>query len=591
MNKNIKNLLFLFNFFTKKILDIWKKLSKIETIIIILVLMWLYYIKNNLLTIDYYNQLCTIKETSLICNIELNLYLLIPEILLLIPLSVFLYKRNLIKTSEGENIFTNFSYLVNIFVFLRFLMYIFRDFNEWYFFNNFYIIGNNMFLFLLIVFFINLFINKNDVKIEEIKKVITQNKENKEVVENEIIQKNNLSNKDWFDSIKKHFPSIFDSIINWKFEKNLILENWIKIKWYKSLEVINVNETLIKVIIDLDDELKKNSSALSTLDWTLFVNTYSEKWKHIIDFRKAEWFSENWETWILIHLNEKTIDMTEKYPYPYLFETNPLIKHPLDVMIWKTRLGEDKVINLWKMPHLMIAWSTWMWKSVEITDIITSLQKNILHFGNDVLHINIVDPKVVDFDIYKWLSWIRVVNEPSKALNMLKFYVAEMERRYSLIAWKGTGDKNIDEYNSNSKDKLSYEVIIMDEIADLMMGTRDLKKEFEHYIARLWQKARAAWIHLVLWTQRPDADIITWIIKANIPSVIWFWVTNSINSRIIMDDNSLVWIKNQWECILKALGDSVKIKSYFMKKEDVVDFIEYYKKKLVHRWTKMIQFY
>lgn len=581
-----KTIIFLY----KKIISFIEGLVDQSSVFYLILLIGLYTIQIYYFNIWYYNNSCSplLSNQSGFCSyLSVNVYLFIPELLFL----WFLF-FSIISVSSAKKInwkefnLMPLAHIIILYLILRFITVQNIDFPilTWLY-RNYYLVWEYFIIVVFVLFFwltayrkwdievIKIIFNSWEAESEKVKEIVI-NKEEKEDDFNEKITK----------SIKTALPWILNRILSWtNFRKISFDQEWnLKSNLLTIKSVTFEDETHVFVELNVHIDLIDAIVDLNKYDWTLWIHSNSTNW-NIKNFEWAKWRSKDWRNGLLLKIKEKTIDMTETYPYPFLFETNPLIKHPLDVMIWKTRLGEDKVINLWKMPHLMVAWSTWMWKSVEISDIITSLQKNILHFWNDTLHINIVDPKVVDFDIYKELTWIRVVNDPNKALNMLKFYVAEMERRYNLIAWRRTWDKNIDEYNSTSKNKLSYEVIVMDEIADLMMGAKDLKKEFEYCIARLWQKARAAWIHLVLWTQRPDADIITWIIKANIPSVIWFWVTNSINSRIIMDDNSLVWIKNQGECILKTLWELTKIKSYFISKAELTKFIDYYKAEILKK--------
>lgn len=188
--------------------------------------------------------------------------------------------------------------------------------------------------------------------------------------------------------------------------------------------------------------------------------------------------------------------------------------------------------DLTKMPHLLIAGQTGSGKSVGMNGFILSLlYKNT---PSD-LRMIMVDPKQVELGIYDGIPHLLtpVINSPDKALNALKWAVAEMERRYSTL--KPTHARNLEEYNAkvSEKDKMPVIVIIIDELADLMMSGN--KKEVEISITRIAQKARAVGIHMILATQRPSVDVITGLIKANIPSRVAFTVASGVDSKTILD--------------------------------------------------------
>lgn len=212
------------------------------------------------------------------------------------------------------------------------------------------------------------------------------------------------------------------------------------------------------------------------------------------------------------------------------------------------RIDWDTIIkSLEKMPHLLVAWATGAWKSVWINDFIISL---IYQNSPSELKFIMVDPKQVELWIYEWIPYLLspIITEPEKALKVLKWATIEMDSRYSLL--KNKKVRNIDEYNEKMEkndDKMYKIVIIIDELADLMMSWN--KKDTENAIARIAQKARAVWIHLIVATQRPSVNVITWLIKANIPTRIAFWVVSQIDSRTILDvkwAEDLVW---KWDLL------------------------------------------
>lgn len=207
-------------------------------------------------------------------------------------------------------------------------------------------------------------------------------------------------------------------------------------------------------------------------------------------------------------------------------------KSKLAVALGKDINGEYIVADLAKMPHLLIAGQTGSGKSVGMNGLILSL----LYKNTPAeLQMIMVDPKQVELGMYDGIPHLLtpVITSPEKALNALKWAVAEMERRYGIL--KEKRKKFLDEYNDSVSvaERMPSIIFIIDELADLMMSGN--KKEVEYNIARIAQKARAVGIHLILATQRPSVNVITGLIKANVPSRIAFTVTSQVDSRTILD--------------------------------------------------------
>jgi S-DNA-T family DNA segregation ATPase FtsK/SpoIIIE len=206
------------------------------------------------------------------------------------------------------------------------------------------------------------------------------------------------------------------------------------------------------------------------------------------------------------------------------------VESPLGFVIGKDIGGKPIVADLARMPHLLVAGQTGSGKSVMINTLLTSL---LYRNSPSDLKLILVDPKQVEMAPYNDLPHLLtpVINEPEKCISALKWAVAEMERR--LRTMSEVGKRNIVEYNNLKKEEgMPYIVIVIDELADLMMmAARDV----EALIVRLAQKARAAGIHLVLATQRPSVDVITGLIKANVPARIAFTVASQVDSRTIID--------------------------------------------------------
>ena len=203
---------------------------------------------------------------------------------------------------------------------------------------------------------------------------------------------------------------------------------------------------------------------------------------------------------------------------------------PLGFAIGKDISGKPTVADLAKMPHLLVAGQTGSGKSVMINDILTSL---LYRNSPSDLKLILVDPKQVELKLYDGIPHLLtpVITEPEKCISALKWAVAEMERRYTALA--DAKKRNIAEYNAVKKEEgMPYIVIVIDELADLMMmAARDV----EALIVRIAQKARAVGIHLVLATQRPSVDVITGLIKANVPARIAFTTASQVDSRTIID--------------------------------------------------------
>ena len=206
-------------------------------------------------------------------------------------------------------------------------------------------------------------------------------------------------------------------------------------------------------------------------------------------------------------------------------------KCEIPIALWKDVSWNIVVWDLAKMPHLLVAWQTWAWKSVWMNWFLVSM---LYKFSPSELKMIMVDPKRVELSVYNGIPHLLtpVITNPDKALNALKWCVAEMLRRYDLATKEKA--RNLQEYNSKvSKDKkLPYIVMVVDELADLMMSWN--KKEVEQSISRVAQMARAVWMHLIIATQRPSVDVITWLIKANIPSRIAFTVASQIDSWTVL---------------------------------------------------------
>ena len=254
-------------------------------------------------------------------------------------------------------------------------------------------------------------------------------------------------------------------------------------------------------------------------------------------------------------------------------------KAPLTFALGKDIAGKCQVGNLAKMPHLLIAGTTGSGKSVCTNSIIMSF---LYRCSPEKLRLILIDPKMVEFAQYNGIPHLLmpVVTEPRKAAGALGSAVAEMERRYKLLAENGV--PNIEEYNAlaemdESIEKMPYIVIVIDELADLMMVAG---KEVEDYICRIAQKARAAGMHLIVATQRPSVDVITGLIKANIPSRIGLSVMSQIDSRTILDTGGAEKLLGNGDMLYMPVGVNkpVRVQGTFVRSAEIRAVIDFIKK-------------
>lgn len=256
-------------------------------------------------------------------------------------------------------------------------------------------------------------------------------------------------------------------------------------------------------------------------------------------------------------------------------------KNKLEVGLGRDISGEPITVELNKMPHMLVAGSTGSGKSVCINGIITSI---LLNAKPHEVKLMLIDPKMVELNIYNGIPHllIPVVTNPHKASQALEKVVAEMERRYDLFQHSST--RNIEGYNEairrqnaeleEKQSELPYIVVIVDELADLMMVAG---KEVENAIQRITQMARAAGIHLIIATQRPSVDVITGLIKNNIPSRIAFAVSSQIDSRTIIDSAGADKLLGKGDMLYVANGGSTRtrVQGAFLSDQEVQDVVNY----------------
>ncbi|RNB76280.1 DNA translocase FtsK [Brevibacillus invocatus] len=255
----------------------------------------------------------------------------------------------------------------------------------------------------------------------------------------------------------------------------------------------------------------------------------------------------------------------------------------LTVALGRDISGEPIVADLTKMPHLLVAGATGSGKSVCINGLIMSI---LFKAKPDEVKLMMVDPKMVELNVYNGIPHLLapVVTDPKRASVALKKVVAEMERRYNLFA--KTGSRNIEMYNANVEGApLPYIVVIVDELADLMMVAPG---EVEDAICRLAQMARASGIHLIIATQRPSVDVITGVIKANIPSRIAFGVSSMADSRTILDMGGAEKLLGRGDMLSLPMGASkpIRVQGAFVSDKEVEEVVQFVKQQQEARYNE-----
>ena len=267
-----------------------------------------------------------------------------------------------------------------------------------------------------------------------------------------------------------------------------------------------------------------------------------------------------------------------------MFEAAPADDHPLNVPLGRTVTGDVEMADLTKMPHLLIAGATGSGKSVAINVILTSI---LLKAKPHQVKLLLIDPKKVELSVYNGIPHLLspVVSEPKKAARALGKVVAEMERRYELFAKFGV--RNLAGYNKLVQDNNSQEdstdqpslpliLVVVDELADLMMT---VSNDVEDAIVRIAQMGRAAGIHMILATQRPSVDVITGLIKANVPSRIAFAVSSGIDSRTIIDTNGAEKLLGRGDMLFEPIDQNkpTRVQGAFISDRDVEAVVDYIK--------------
>lgn len=398
-------------------------------------------------------------------------------------------------------------------------------------------------------------------------------------------------------------------------EKDIPYYEWMKRNWEKLeklkksiYEIYRLNNLLIKgnseeetkyiliswipKIINLEsDELEMKYILPNGLPFTKIDNDNIKQsilqvfQKYFPNIWKIE-LSIKWDVMTIRSIRASgTADFSQTYKFPNLliFNYEKTYENPLDFSIWVDEDWWIKKYDLAKMPHLLVASETWWGKSSAINNILVSLMKNRVDWAP--IDFTIIDPKKVEFAGYRQLWGFKVETNYEKALLLMAELCQEMDNRYEELMQKWVKElKTL--HNKGENLDMRYKVLIIDEFADIMTDPK-IKNDFEMYVKRLTALGRACWIHLILATQNPAAEIVTWLIKANIPARLWLRTSDSTKSRIILDSWELASIKEKWEAFIKTANWIEHIKNFYISEEEVERFIREYKKAdLIINWEE-----
>lgn len=276
-------------------------------------------------------------------------------------------------------------------------------------------------------------------------------------------------------------------------------------------------------------------------------------------------------------------------PHPQMIRLHELIgsqefiaatkDNATNISLGKAIDGKLIVRSLEKMPHLLVAGATGQGKSVWLNDFILSL---MVQNTPDQIKFVMVDPKQVEMEMYSGLPYqlCPIITDPEQALKALKRCAIEMDERYTIL--KNARVKNVAEYMEKTGESMYRIVIVIDELADLMMTGK--KKEVEIVIARIAQKARAVGIHLILATQRPSVNVITGLIKANIPCRISFGVVSQIDSRTILDQKGAEDLVGKWDMLYldTSIKHPIRVQAPFVDTPEIDAIVQYLKNKYMN---------
>ncbi len=255
-------------------------------------------------------------------------------------------------------------------------------------------------------------------------------------------------------------------------------------------------------------------------------------------------------------------------------------KKGLQVCFGKDLNNNNFIIDLCQTPHLLVAGTTGSGKSVFINSILSQLIKN---YNKNELELSLIDPKRVELSIYKNVEHVKeLATDLQSARTVLQNVLNEVKKRYKLLEKRNV--RSIDSYNKKSEYKLPYRLVVVDELADILLQDKKNKKRnindttmtLEDYIVRIAQIGRACGVHLIVATQRPSSDVITGLIKANIPSRIAFSVSSKIDSRIILDNKGAEKLTGKGDLLFKMVGSEeiTRIQSPFISDDEVEKIVD-----------------
>lgn len=429
--------------------------------------------------------------------------------------------------------------------------------------------------------------NKQSIKPEKIEKT------NKEIDEIKRVPIEKKSVLDFFSAkkeekpIEKKWSQMSMSFTSWEFpsisllnENNKKFEIDYNVVERKSLEI---KKTLLQFKLDVDMKSYTVGPTviqyrLKPAEWVKLNKIESLKKDLTLALKAKSIRIEAPIPWLGLVWIEVPNDKRETVVIRDIITSKEFENHKsnLALVVGKNINWDNIVADLAKMPHLLIAGQTWSGKSVAMNGFIVSLlYKN----SPDMLRLIMIDPKRVELSIYNGIPHLLapIISDHEKALNSLKWCMAEMMRRYDVMTQLKA--RNLEEYNKKvvKKEKMPNIVVIIDELAELMW--RNNKKDVENSITRIAQLGRASWIHLLVATQRPSVDVITWLIKANIPSRIALTVASQVDSRTIIDQ---IWAEDligYWDMLFSPIWSAPeRVQWVLVETEEIESIVNHIKR-------------
>lgn len=581
---SIMFLLSFISFFNRKILMFIRNVN-LWYFFMILILIGIMYLQNNVFSLWIFSNNCWefIVNKQWYCQyFNKKIFLLLPEIIFFFV--YFSYLQWLMqRESEQKTLVEKMVSVVVLYIIFRFITY-YVDY--WFLHKEFNIFGQLFVYGFMVIMTYDLMYEKWDFNLSALKWLRNKSqweRKNVDKIKEIKVDKNRdvyfITRNQLFPILQKAFSEMFKKELDeWESTSDLLKFVWV--------EKISDEKVFLK--IDMHNALKKNIDKVSKNNWLKIVHAW---WK-VDSIHSIFLLSKDGNNGFLVDYMFVDIDFkNDIIAFPklsslvdkelsiqdYIKSIPALFSSPLWVYLWKNRRWKDMFLDFASFPHMLVAWETWWGKSTMIANMIVSLLLQKLSWVPIIL--NLIDPKKTEFSFYKNLSWVRVTTSVVEWINILRYYAEEMWRRNDLFSSKGF--KDIWEYNKANSEKIPYVVNMIDEIWEIMESSwKDHKNEFESLVKRIAQLGRSTWIHILLATQVPKAEVLSTTIRWNLPTRIgckvweqqiskmilwWSWESSQLASKI----------KYKWEYYIKYNWDIHRVKWAFIPTDNIKKLVSF----------------